>query len=176
MPHVFLTGPRASGKTTLAVLLAQELSVPCCDMDERIAHKAGASIAAMVQEQGWEAFRALETQVLKELCAGAPQIVATGGGVVLAGENRELIKATGLNLYLQADATTLQARLEQTPLDDQRPALSDLPLKQELEATLQEREPLYTACADVVLDAAAPLELLLEQALRAVKTRYGADQ
>lgn len=176
MPHLFLIGPRASGKTTLAALLARELCLPCCDMDERIVQKAGVSIADMVQEHGWEAFRALETQVLTELCAEEAQVVATGGGVVLAAGNRELLKATGLTLYLQADAGVLLARLEQAPLEDQRPALSDLPLKRELETTLQEREPLYTASADVVLDAAAPLELLLEQALKAVKTRNGADQ
>ncbi len=176
MPHLFLTGPRASGKTTLAALLARELCMSCCDMDQRIVQTAGVSIAAMVQNNGWQAFRALETRTLRELCAEAPQVVATGGGVVLAAENRRLLKATGFTIYLQAAADTLLARLKQEPLDEQRPPLSDLSLKRELETTLQEREPLYRACADVVLDAAAPLELLLEQALTAVKTRNGADQ
>lgn len=171
MPHVFLTGPRASGKSTLGTLLAERLQLSCIDMDLLIQQRIGTSIAAFVHDKGWEAFRTVESDVLAELCAQPGQIIATGGGIVLAQENRELLNTCGFTLYLQAGVATLLDRLQQAPMEAQRPALSSLPQETELEKTLQDREPLYLACADAVLDASAPLQQLLQQALDALQTR-----
>jgi len=176
MPHIFLIGARASGKSTLGAALAESLDLPFVDMDKAIEAATGASIADYVRSSGWEAFRAVESDVLAELCSAGDTVVATGGGVVLAQENRELLRTCGVCLYLQAQAPVLLERLRQAPLPGQRPALTALPPERELQKTLEERQPLYTACADAVLDAAAPLDRLLDQAREALKTLHGAHQ
>lgn len=176
MPHIFLIGARASGKTTLGRQLAEHLNLPFVDMDQAIEKALGTTIAEFVRGSGWEAFRAAESDVLAELCATPDKVVATGGGVVLAQENRELLHTCGLCIYLQARAAVLLERLREAPLHGQRPPLTALPLEQELEKTLEERHPLYSASADVFLDASIPLKELLQQAMNALQTIHGAHQ
>lgn len=174
MPHVFLVGPRASGKSTLGGVLAQRLNLPFTDMDKVIEESLGTSIADYVQARGWEAFRTAESNVLVKLCSEPRRVVATGGGVVLKEQNRMRMRDSGTVLYLRADANILFERLQKDPMIEQRPALSALPLSGEIETTLKERGPLYNECADAVLDASAPLEALLLQALDALKKLHGA--
>ncbi len=176
MRHIYLIGARACGKTTLGKLLADRLDLPYTDMDKAVEKKLGRSIAAFVSAHGWQAFRDMETQTLRELNAASPGVVATGGGVVLSEENRAMLSAGGVVFYLRADAATLCHRLQKDPLPDQRPALSDLPPLLELENTLKERDPLYTACAHHILDAAAPLDQVLDTALRALNTPHGVNE
>ncbi len=155
--HLFLVGPRACGKTSLARLLAARLGLPGVDTDARVVEAAGREIAAIVAAQGWGRFRDLETEALAAVCAGPVSVVATGGGIVLKPANRELLAAHGAVIYLQADADTLLARLAKAPLPGQRPALTDAPPRDEMLRVLAEREPLYQACAGLVLDATRPL-------------------
>lgn len=174
--HVFLVGPRASGKSTLGRALAERLRLPFTDMDQALEQHLGQSIADYVRTLGWEAFRAEESRLLERLCTAAPAVVATGGGVVLAPENRRLLQAGGTVLYLRADKATLLARLHQDPLPDQRPALSALPLEQEIEKTLRERDPLYLDCAHLVLDATADMATVLRQIMAELKDPNGVTE
>ncbi len=170
MRHIYLVGPRASGKSTLGRLLAERLAMPFIDMDKVIEEHVGSSIADYVRTNGWEAFRAMETGVLQQICVLDPRVVATGGGVVLAADNRQLMTTCGVVLFLRADAEVLLERLRQEPLPGQRPALTGLPAEEEMRQTLAQRAPLYAACAHAVLDAALEPDALLEQALAALRS------
>ena len=68
-------------------------------------------------------------------------------------KNREALCRSGKVFYLLADPATLALRLERDPEEQQRPALTDLDLRQELAATLGEREPLYMGVASFILQA-----------------------
>jgi shikimate kinase len=162
--NVFLIGPRGSGKTTLGRMLADQLQRPFVDTDELLTVKAGRSVARIVAEEGWEAFRALEHETLAEVCTGGGQVVATGGGIVLLPENRALMRSCGKVFYLMAEPPLLMERLERDPLAEQRPALSGLPPREELARTLLERAPLYMECADFILKAEDPPEELAREA------------
>ncbi len=170
MWHIYLVGPRASGKSTLGKRLAERLAMPFIDMDKVIEEQVGTSIADYVRTHGWEAFRAMETGVLQQICSLEPRVVATGGGVVLAADNRQLMTTFGVVLYLRADAEVLLERLRREPLPGQRPALTGLSAEEEMRKTLTQREPLYTACAQAVLDASLDQDALLEQALAALRS------
>lgn len=168
MRHVFLIGGRAVGKTTLGRLLAARLDVPFTDTDDVVVEALGMPIAQYVAAEGWEAFRDRETEALRAVCDGAPVVAACGGGIVLRPENRVLLDL-GLTLYLHAPVEVLAARLAADPKESQRPSLTGKGLLQEVAEVLATREPLYRACSHVVLEADAPLELLLEQAEAAVR-------
>ena len=164
--NIYLIGPRASGKTTLGRRLAERLSRPFVDLDAVFVETRGETIADLVTREGWDAFRRAEAAILAEVARGPGQVVATGGGAVLLPENRQLL-AAGLVLYLQASPERLAERLLADLNEAQRPQLTELGLKEEIVATLAEREPLYLACAHAVLPERAP-DILLEYALKAL--------
>jgi len=159
---VFFVGLRASGKTTLGRLAAERLHLPFVDTDQLLVQRAGKSIAEIVEARGWDEFRRLETETLREV-AGKPLVVSTGGGIVLAQENRELIKAGGPAFYLMATTLTVVDRLTRNMDPASRPPLTELPLTEEMGALREERDPLYLEVAKFVLRAEEPLEELLAE-------------
>ncbi|MFW5489199.1 MAG: shikimate kinase AroL [Desulfovibrio sp.] len=167
--NVYLVGLRASGKTTLGKMLAERLGRSFVDTDELCVQQAGMTIAELVQAQGWDGFRELEAKVVRQVGETSGQVVATGGGVVLRDENRDVLRDTGRVFYLMADPGLLAGRLAKDPNEAQRPALTDMDLRQELAATLTEREPLYMGVANFILQAGAPLESLVEDVLEKLK-------
>ena len=158
LKNVYLVGPRASGKSTLGRMLAQALGRPFVDLDEAFVERVGRTIAEVVEADGWERFRELETEVLQGVSGAGGQVVATGGGAVLKAPNRELL-GRGVVVYLQADAEAVVARLLAELKPDQRPALTDLSLEDEVRKTVLEREPYYLACAHLIAPQ-RPLEEL----------------
>jgi shikimate kinase len=165
--NIYLIGPRASGKTTLGRKLAQSLGRPFLDLDARFVEKRGESIAALVAREGWDAFRRAEADILAETAREKGLVAATGGGVVLLPENRAIL-SKGLVLYLQAHPDRLAERLMADLNAEQRPNLTALGLKEEIVATLAEREPLYFSLAHACLPE-RPIDELLEYTLRALK-------
>jgi shikimate kinase len=157
--NIYLIGPRASGKTSLGQMLAQELDRPFVDLDQAFAHRTGQSIAQVVEGQGWERFRELESEVLEATAEIPGQVVGTGGGVVLSPQNRQVL-AKGVVVYLQADPEKLVARLMDELLPGQRPALTELSLEEEVRRTVSQREPMYLACAHLILPDRPLTELL----------------
>ena len=163
--NIFLVGLRASGKSTLGKLLAERLEMPFMDTDALVVDKAGRSIADIVAADGWDAFRGLESEVLREVCAGRGQVVATGGGIVLAPENQKLIQQSGTTFFLMAEISTLLGRLNKAPNRTHRPPLSDLTPEQELIQSNIQRGPIYMNLADHILRSEDSLENTLQDAL-----------
>jgi shikimate kinase len=77
---IFLVGPRATGKTTVARLLAERLRWGWLDADELLEKRAACSIRELFDTAGEAAFRDLESVVLDELCFCQRLVIATGGG------------------------------------------------------------------------------------------------
>ncbi len=81
---VSLIGYRATGKTTLARLVAERLGWDWIDADAEIERRAGKSVSRIFAEDGEPAFRAIEVQVIAELCRRDRWVLAAGGGAALA--------------------------------------------------------------------------------------------
>lgn len=171
-PNIYLIGARASGKTTLGKRLAARLRRPFVDTDRRILARTGKTVAELVDQGGWEAFREAESEVLAETAMYSGQIVSCGGGIVLRPENREML-AAGLVIYLKAPAEVLAARLERAPLAGQRPSLTGGGVVDEVRQVLAERGAVYLNCAHIVLPADAPLAELTETALAEIERHGG---
>jgi shikimate kinase len=156
MPRITLIGYRGTGKSTVAGILARHLDCPWHDADAVLETRIGGTIAAFIRERGEPAFRDEEVAVLRELLE-QPGVLATGGGVVLRAENRELLRRRGRPVaWLEAPADVLRRRLAADPATaDRRPALSGADPLAEIEEALHTREPLYRECADAVFDAAS---------------------
>jgi shikimate kinase len=162
--NIYLIGARACGKTTLGRKLAARLKRLFVDTDSRIRVKTGKTVAEIVEEGGWEAFREVESLVLAEVSVFTGQVVSCGGGMVLRQDNREIL-ARGITIYIDAAPEELAARLARDPAEAQRPSLTGAGLVEEVRQVLAEREPVYRSLARVVLDGGVCAEKLAEQAL-----------
>lgn len=110
------------------------------------------SIAAMVAEKGWDAFRQKEVLLLKEVSAENNLVVSTGGGLVLRQENRRRIRQSGVAVWLTAKPATIMRRMSADSRNGEyRPALTDKSLEQEIRDTLAERIPLYAQTSDLAV-------------------------
>ncbi len=127
MSHVFLYGPPGTGKSTVGEQLADRLNLPFVDLDVEIARTAGRSISDLMAE-GETVFRDLETAALLQAIGRSPSVIALGGGALLRAANRCCAREHGRIVCLDADHTTLLARLSQdvTP----RPLLQEAPATQ----------------------------------------------
>ena len=119
---LFLIGLRGSGKTTIARLLAGRLRWEWLDADDVLEMRYGKSIRAIFAEEGEASFRDKESLLLTELCERRRCVVSTGGGVVVRPANRQLLRASGIVVWLTADVDTLWHRLQDD--DGKRPALT----------------------------------------------------
>lgn len=151
--NIFLIGYRCTGKTTVGRELARRTGLRFVDADAWLVTEAGAAIAEIVSKSGWDAFRKIETSVLARIAASDNQVVATGGGVVLDAQNRTLMKACGVVIWLCASPETVYHRM----LADkhslaQRPALTDQDLRHEITDTLAARQALYAAAMNLAVD------------------------
>jgi shikimate kinase len=146
---VYLVGMMGAGKTTVGRLLARRLKLRFVDSDHEIERRCGAAVPLIFDIEGEPGFRARESAVLAELTALEGIVLATGGGAVLADENRRLLAAGGAVVYLCAQPEDLYERVRQ---DRNRPLLATAdPLARLRELYLQ-RDPLYRSIADVVVD------------------------
>ncbi|MGH8705178.1 MAG: shikimate kinase [Burkholderiales bacterium] len=138
-----------AGKTTVGRLLARRLKRAFHDADHEIERRCGVRIPVIFDIEGEAGFRARESQVIAELTALEGVVLATGGGVVLAEENRRRLAARGTVVYLHARPADLWERVRQ---DRNRPLLATPDPEKKLEELYAQRDPLYREVADVVLD------------------------
>lgn len=147
--NVFLVGPMGAGKTTIGRLLAEELGKQFHDSDQVIEERAGANISWIFDVEGEPGFRARERAAIEDLCALDNIVLATGGGAVLAEENRRHLRARGFVVYLKA---TIAQQVERTKRDSKRPLLKNVDdPKARLAALMDVRDPLYREVADLTV-------------------------
>jgi shikimate kinase len=99
---IFLVGFMGSGKSTIGTRLAAKLDRPFIDLDHLIETTIRRSIAELIDDRGEDEFRAIESRALREGARSGAPVIATGGGVILRAENRELMSKTGVTVWLDA--------------------------------------------------------------------------
>ena len=100
-PNLVLVGPMGAGKTSIGKRLAVRLGLAFVDCDHRLEEVTGAAVPLIFECEGEAGFRARETALVADLMRGEGQLVATGGGAVLAPVNREHLKGRGFVVHLQ---------------------------------------------------------------------------
>jgi shikimate kinase/3-dehydroquinate synthase len=142
-----------AGKTTIGRLLARKLGLRFIDSDHEIEARTGASIPWIFEIEGEASFRRREADVIRDLTAQQGIVLATGGGAILAPENRAALKANGTVVYLRANVSSILVR---TSHDKNRPLLQTADPRKKLEELTEQREPLYVEIADLVIDTGRP--------------------
>ncbi len=147
--NLVLVGPMGAGKTSIGRRLAERLGLQFLDADREIEAHTGASVATIFDCEGEAGFRARERALLAGLLDGTGQLIATGGGAVLAPESRALLRSRGFVVHLHADVGAQVARLAR---DRTRPLLQRPDRDAVLHALAGQRAPLYAEVADLRYD------------------------
>ena len=148
--NIFLVGLMGSGKTTIGKILSRNRGLGFFDSDHEIVARCGVSIPTIFEIEGEPGFRRREICIIEELTRHQGIVLATGGGAILAPENRAALKSRGTVVYLRCQPQELFAR---TRHDKNRPLLqTDDPLAK-LKELFSARHALYMETADIVLDS-----------------------
>lgn len=152
-----------SGKSTIGKQLAKKLIHEFIDFDELIEEQSGKKISEIFKDDGQQAFRIIETDVLKSVCHDKNTVVSTGGGTPCFYDNMQLMNETGITIYIRLSAGSLFHRL--APSKTERPLLSgltDLKLMDFITETLSEREHFYMKAHSVIDGQNLKVDKILE--------------
>ncbi|MFT4150424.1 MAG: shikimate kinase [Paracoccaceae bacterium] len=167
---VVMVGMMGAGKTAVGTALARHLGVPFLDSDDEIVRAANRTIPEIFERDGEPFFRARETEVLRRLLAGRPCVLSTGGGAFLSETNRDLIRASGVSVWLRADLDLLWHRVRHKTT---RPLLRTANPRETLRQIYEARVPVY-ALADVTVDSSA--DISVDTMARRVETALTARE
>lgn len=148
--NIILIGFMGCGKTSTGIRLSYALRRTLIDTDKWIEKKQKMSISELFASKGEACFRKMETDCIRELIRTEDnRIIATGGGLPLRKENARLLAELGSIYYLRITPEIVYERLK---YDTTRPLLQGEDPKGKIRALLEQRAPLYEACADHVID------------------------
>jgi shikimate kinase len=165
--HLYLTGYRGTGKSTVGVALARQLDRPVIDLDQVIEANAGKSIRQIFEAGGEILFRNLESEALFTVSQSDPAVISLGGGTILSEENRQVIKQTGFCVWLTANAETIVERINADAVTaENRPALTSLDQLSEIRKLLRARNDFYADVADHQVDTEGQTIAEISQAIQ----------
>lgn len=171
-------GPRAAGKSTVALRLAGRFGCEAVDLDaatRSLAAEEGVvrdSAGALLAAEGLERFREWEARALAALTSrAAPCVLATGGGAVEREDNRDRLRAHALCVWLDATPERLADRI--AAADALRPPLTELPLLDEVRELRRRREPLYAELAALRIDTSS---MTLDEVIATLDERVVFDR
>ena len=162
MKNIVLIGMMGCGKSTIGSLLSETLSRRLVDTDALIVEREGRSINEMFANHGEQYFRDRELEVSRELGQEQDLIIACGGGLPLQCACTEALKQNGTIVWLRRDPGETYDTMDNSgrPLAQQG--------RQDFLDRFARREPIYRACADIVINDFSSPEATLNKILEAL--------
>ena len=150
--QLILIGYRGTGKTLVARRVAELLRLARFDADAEVEQRAGKSIKQIFEDEGEQAFREREVEIIVDLVQHGDAVLSLGGGAVMREETRQAI-AQGTVVWLTARPETIFERMAgDAKTSQQRPNLTTGGGLAEIVSLLGQREPVYRACADFTVE------------------------
>lgn len=156
MQNIVLVGMPGCGKSSVGKVLAQRLRRPFKDADAEIVRRAEKSIPDIFASCGESGFRALETEVLADLCRQSGGVIATGGGAVTRPENTDILRQNSRVIFINRACEALPT--------------AGRPLSQKTAPAVlfQTRLPLYRAICDVEIDGNASIQTVTDRIMEVI--------
>ena len=157
--NVVLVGMPGCGKSAVGRALAQRLGKEFLDLDQLLEAEARKPIPAIFAQEGEDAFRELESRIVREAGARTGCVLSTGGGVVTRRENYAPLRQNGVIIHLTRDLSRLPKA--------GRPVSQSTDLRE----LWERRRPLYASFADLTIDNNGPLEETLDKIEKELNAR-----
>lgn len=149
---VALLGLRGAGKTTVGKRLARRLKLPFVELDTLVAARAGMALGEVFSLYGEDYYRQVERAALADVLSDPhPKVIATGGGLVTAGETFALLQRHATTIWLKARPTDYWNRVVKQ--GDRRPMTDHPQAREALRDLVSRRDPLYSQ-ATLTVDTA----------------------
>ena len=155
--NIILVGMAGCGKTTVGQIVAEITGKQFEDADEAFAETYGKSPAQVIEAEGENEFRNMETEVLKALCKESGRVIATGGGAVTRERNRDIMVQNGRVVYIKRELSKLETKGR--PLSG----------KYGVEALFEQRREAYESFADITVENEKTPTETAETIVRALK-------
>ena len=145
---IFLVGPMGSGKSKIGKLLSSQLNLNLIDIDREIEAKFEKTIVDIFASEGEQGFRKKEIDFLTEVNEIEDAIVSTGGGIIEASANRDILNKEEYVVFLNA---SVESQFQATKDKTKRPLLNNENPKQVLESLYEHRLELYKSVSNLEL-------------------------
>lgn len=147
--NIVLIGYRGTGKSAVGKIVASRLGHALVSTDAEIVKLAGHSIPEIVEKNGWDYFRDIESNVCQDLAGMDGLVIDTGGGAILRTQNVVSLRGRGRLFWLTASVETIAKRISS---ETHRPSLTGTKsFVDEIQEVLSERTPKYQAAADYII-------------------------
>lgn len=147
--NIALVGFMGSGKSSVAQRLGVLSGMPVIDIDKKIEEKAALTIAEIFEKKGEEEFRRMEQAEIDEIRLGSEQVIACGGGAVMAHANIRVLRNNCLTVWLWVGIGAALKRIGETGT---RPLLSAEGPEKAAKSLLGRRIPYYARISDLVIN------------------------
>ena len=147
--NISLIGMPGCGKSTVGRFLADMLGMEFVDADDEITKSAGRTPAEIIKEDGEDAFRKIESEVVAEITRLGGRVISCGGGVVTREENYAHLKQNGDIYYIKRELSSLSRE--------------GRPLSANVEKLFSDRREKYERFADFEVENDADVPSLAEK-------------
>ena len=145
---IFLVGPMGSGKSKIGKLLSSQLNLNLIDIDREIEAKFEKTIVDIFASEGEQGFRKKEIDFLTEVNEIEDAVVSTGGGIIEASANRDILNKEEYVVFLNA---SVESQFQATKDKTKRPLLNNKNPRQVLESLYEHRLELYKSVSNLEL-------------------------
>lgn len=151
--NIILCGMPSSGKSTIGKMLSEKLGLEFLDSDREIERKYNKSPKDIILSLGEEAFREIESEVIRELAIKSGRVIALGGGGVLREENVINLKRNGTIVYIKRSLNKL--------ICDDRP----LSQKEGVAKLFEKRKHIYESVSDIIVENNCSIESCVNEVI-----------
>lgn len=162
--RVILVGFPGCGKSSVGKKLAAKLGYGFVDLDEAFEEEYHITIPDFFQKYNETAFRSCERKVLINKLQEDDIVLSSGGGTPCFSDNMQLMKDSGIVVYIKMAPASLFDRLSHAKRP--RPLVQNKTpeeLQQYIDNTLPLREPVYQRAHLTVKGESIDIEALCEE-------------
>ena len=145
---IFLVGPMGSGKSKIGKLLSSKLNLNLIDIDREIEAKFEKTIVDIFASEGEQGFRKKEIDFLTEVNEIEDAVVSTGGGIIEASANRDILNKEEYVVFLNS---SVESQFQATKDKTKRPLLNNENPRQVLQSLYEHRLELYKSVSNLEL-------------------------
>ena len=150
--NIYLTGFMGSGKSSTGRKIASSLHWNFADTDKIVEEQEGASVPDLFKQRGEDYFREAEAGALRTVSGRSKTVVACGGGTPCSADNMDLMRSTGVIVYLKLPVAALVSRLQKSKTN--RPLLQGISpeeMTSRVQELMENRSGWYEQ-ADLIID------------------------